>query len=62
MILPILFAEFVLIKRNFDFQSFFTAISDVSWAVWILLALMSVFIFFLLMQTAVRVKARQREG
>ena len=62
VILPILFVELVLLKRNIDLRNLFNAITKVSRAVWILLALISVVLFLLLLQAAVQAKARQREA
>ncbi|MBN1222365.1 MAG: ABC-2 transporter permease, partial [Candidatus Aminicenantes bacterium] len=61
MILPILFVELVLLKRNIDFRNLFYKITEVDKTAWILLTLLSVAIFFLLMRCAIHLKIKKKE-
>ena len=57
---PVLFIEFVLVRRNIDYEGLFQSVNNLSWIIWLIATVISLMLFWGLLQTAIKAKENQR--
>ena len=60
MVGPFLFIEFVLVRRNIDYGAFLQSLNDLPWMIWLIVTAVTLAIFWILLQVAVKAKKSQR--
>ena len=60
MVGPFLFIEFVLVRRNIDYEGLFQSVNNLSWIIWLIATVISLMLFWGLLQTAIKAKENQR--
>jgi hypothetical protein len=60
MVGPFLFIEFVLVRQNIDYGAFLQSLNDLPWMIWLIVTAVTLAIFWILLQVAVKAKQSQR--
>jgi len=60
MVGPFLFIEFVLVRRNIDYGTWLQSVNNLPWFIWLITTVVTLTVFWTLLQAAVKAKESQR--